>query len=108
VVLALIATVTVNAQWQTVGTAGFSESSAQFTSLAFNSDNEPFVAYQDAGNSNKATVMKFDGSNWVTVGTAGFSAGDVFWNSLAFNSDNEPFIAYQDEGNSYKATVMKF
>ncbi|MCK9480320.1 MAG: T9SS type A sorting domain-containing protein [Bacteroidia bacterium] len=51
--------VTVNAQWQTVGTAGFSAGDANYTSLAFSNSNEPYVAYADGANSGKATVMKF-------------------------------------------------
>lgn len=94
--------------WITVGLAGFSASSGRDISLAFNSNDEPFVAYRDGLKSWKTTVMKFNGTNWVTVGTAGFSAAGSEYTSLAFNSSDEPYVAYRDAGNSKKATVMKF
>lgn len=96
------------AQWQNVGTAGFSAGSMDMPSLKFSPSGEPYVAYQDSVNSYKATVMKFDGTNWVNVGTAGFSAGSIGGPSLAFSPNGEPYVAYQDNANSYKATVMKF
>lgn len=106
-------TVTIELEWVDVGAAGFSAGVAEYTSLAFNpSTNEPYVAYRDAANGDKVTVMKFDGTSWVDVGTAGFSAGEaVQFISLAFNpSTNEPYVAYFDGGapNFGKATVMKF
>ena len=94
--------------WDTVGTVGFSAGMADYTSLALDASGTPYVVYADAGNSNKATVMKFDGSNWVTVGIAGFSAGTVYYTSLALDGSGTPYVAYQDWGNTYKATVMKF
>ena len=110
--LLLAAGLTTNtfAQWQTVGNAGFSAGDALNTSLAFSSSGEPYVAYSDGANSQKATVMKFNGTNWVNVGTAGFSAGSTL-NSLltiAFSPSGEPYVAYSDGANSQKATVMKF
>ena len=81
---------------------------ADYTSLAFSPSGEPYVAYQDYGNSAKATIMKFNGSNWVNVGTAGFSAGKAYYTSLAFSPSERPYVAYEDIGNSYKATVMKY
>lgn len=98
---------TVNAQWQPVGTAGFSAAGIAHPSLAFNSNNEPYIAFKDGANAQKATVMKFDGTNWVIVGTAGFSAGFASYSSLAFNSSNEPYVAYRDN-NLDKLTVKKF
>ena len=96
--------------WQDVGNAGFSAGEAWYESLAFNpSDSLPYVAFQDNANSNKATVMKFDGDNWVNVGNAGFSADRADNTSLAFSpSNNQPYVAYEDWGNSEKATVMMF
>ena len=97
--------------WQNVGNEGFSaRGGVSYTSLAFNPINSlPYVAYMDWGNSQKATVMMFNGTNWVNVGNAGFSAGEAFFTSLAFSlSNGQPYVAYSDNGNSSKATVMKF
>jgi hypothetical protein len=41
--------------WKAVGTAGFSDGIAYYDSLAFAPDGSPYVAYEDTGNSNKAT-----------------------------------------------------
>ena len=94
--------------WSTVGSAGFSAGDALPTSLAINGSGTPYVAYPDVTNSNKATVMKYNGSSWVVVGIAGFSAGAAGYPSLAIDGSGTPYIAYQDSANGYKATVMKY
>ena len=94
--------------WGDVGNAGFSAGAVNYTSLAIASDGTPYVAYQDSDNSNKATVMKFDGNNWVNVGSAGFSAGAAQYTSLAIAPNGTPYVAYVDAGNSNQATVMEF
>ena len=94
--------------WETVGTAGFSADEASFTSIAFDSADTPYVVYEDFGNSQKASMMKYDGTGWVPVGTAGFSAGTAGFTSIAFDSTDTPYVVYQDEGNSNKASVMKY
>jgi hypothetical protein len=96
--------------WVNIGNGGFSASLAEYTSLAFSPSGQPYVAYEDAGtgDSSKATVMKFDGTNWVNDGNAGFSAGDAWYTSLAFSLSGQPYVAFQDLANSQKATVMKF
>jgi Bacterial Ig-like domain (group 3)/Divergent InlB B-repeat domain len=104
----------VNPDWANVGTAGFSASYANLTSLSFAPDGTPYVAYQDAGNGSKATVMKYTGtgaSGWTSVGSAGFSAGIPSISgtiSLSFAPDGTPYVAYRDSSNSGKATVMKY
>ncbi|MFC5469010.1 S-layer homology domain-containing protein [Cohnella suwonensis] len=92
--------------WETVGNAGFSAGQADFTSL-YVYDGTPYVAYRDYGNSNKATVMKKNGSSWETVGSAGFSAGQADFTSLTVY-DGTPYVAYKDGANSGQATVMKY
>jgi hypothetical protein len=95
--------------WVNVGTPGFSAGSIDFLCLAFNpADSLPYVAYQDFGYSQKATVMKFNGTSWVNVGNAGFSAGAAYYTSLAFSPSGQPYVAYEDDGNSDKATVMMY
>ncbi len=92
--------------WETVGSAGFSAGLANYQSLVINGST-PYVAYQDGGNGNRTTVMKFNGTAWETVGIAGFSADVAEYQSLAFNGST-PYVAYQDGGNGDRTTVMKF
>ncbi len=96
--------------WELVGSAGFSEGSATYISLAIDSNNIPYVAYQDGANSDKATVMKYSTSteSWELVGSAGFSDGSAEYISLAIDSNNIPYVAYRDGANSNYATVMKY
>ena len=49
--------------WQLVGPAGFSAGEIQYTSLSVY-NGTPYVAYMDGANSNKATVMKLNGTSW--------------------------------------------
>ena len=95
--------------WKNFGNVGFSAGEADYISLAFrSSDGQPYVAYVDKGNSDKATVMKFDGTNWVNVGNAGFSSGRIWNTCLAFSPSGQPYVAYKDSIHSSKATVMEF
>ena len=99
-----------NMSWEAVGGLGFSAGNASFTSLAIDGSGTPYVAYEDAGNSNKATVMKYSSTSksWEAVGSPGFSAGRTDYESLVVNGGGVPYVAYEDEGNSNKATVMKY
>jgi len=92
--------------WRTLGSAGFSDGEAKYISL-FMYDNLPWVAYQDLGNSSKATVMKYDGNNWNAIGSSGFSAGTASYTSLSVYN-GIPYIAFKDGNNSDKVTVMKY
>ncbi|MDR2711163.1 MAG: hypothetical protein LBB65_07575, partial [Burkholderiales bacterium] len=98
------------AAWAPIGSAGFSADSADYTSLTIAPDGTLYVAYEDDGNSDKATVMRFDsGSNsWQAVGSAGFSADMANYTSLAIAPDGTPYVAYTDRGNGDGATVMHF
>ena len=95
--------------WSNLGTAGFSQGTVFDTSIAVHDSQIPYVVYKDTNNSNKATVMKYDGNNsWITVGNAGFSAGGVQGTSIVIDSSGTPYVVYVDINNSYKATVMKY
>jgi methionine-rich copper-binding protein CopC len=94
--------------WQSVGDAGFSSNGAYYTSMTIAKDGTPYVAYEDGGNDNKVTVMKYDGSEWTTVGKAGFSVDVAYYTSIAIDGDGTPYVAYEDGGNSNKVTVKKY
>jgi hypothetical protein len=95
--------------WNTLGSAGFSAGEAGNPALAISLAGTPYVAYSDSINSQKATVMKFNGTSWVTVGNAGFSDSIVEGNNwIAIDGGGTPYVAYRDFASGYKATVMKF
>ncbi|MCX6284544.1 MAG: T9SS type A sorting domain-containing protein [Bacteroidetes bacterium] len=96
--------------WVPVGSPGFSPGIANYTCIALPpaEPSHPCLAFTDGSHSNKASVMKFNGTSWVYLGNPGFSAGEADFISFAFSPTGDPYIAYQDHGNSQKATVRKF
>ncbi len=95
-------------QWWEIGPSGFSAGEAHYTSFAIDGTGTPYVAYQDAADSNKATVMKFNGTDWESVGPLGFTDDEAPYTSLAIDRNGIPYLAFSDSAKSYKATVMKF
>lgn len=96
--------------WVNVGSTNFSSAGASYTSLAIDPSGTPYVAYKDAYymHTDRATVMKYNGSSWVAVGTPGFSAGAANYTSLAIDGGGTPYVAYSDGANSNKVSVMKY
>jgi hypothetical protein len=93
--------------WSALGNPNFSRGQASYMNMKFSSTGIPFVVYKDAGISNKASLMKLDGSNWVQVGDA-FSMGNATYTSLAFSADGSPYVAFRDEASMRRTTVMKY
>lgn len=83
------------AQWVASGTAGFSAGTANYQHLKEAPNGTRYVAYQDAANSNKTTVMKYNGSDWEVVGAAGFSSGSADLQQLAIDANNTVYVAYR-------------
>jgi hypothetical protein len=96
--------------WVPVGSAGFSTGIARpgWRSLAIDAAGAPYVVYADGSNSNKATVMKFNGSAWVNLGSPGFSAGAIQGPSIALNGGGIPYVVFSDSTHAQKVTVMEF
>lgn len=90
-----------------LGAENFSAGAADYTTMALYGD-LPYIAYQDAANGNKISVMRYDGTKWSPVGTAGFSDGDATFISLAISSTGTPYVAYADGANFNKPTVKRF
>ena len=92
-------------------TFGFSEGQAYYISLVLDSNNNPYVAFQDFTKNLKATVMKYAGPgvcNWKNVGSPGFSTAGAEHTSIVIGSNNIKYVSFMDDGNGGKATVMKF
>ena len=89
----------VSGSWQTVGSAGFSAGRAEYPSIALDSSGTPYVAYQDFGNSDKATVMKFAADTAaITLASFNVEANDgramVMWET-GTEIDNAGFNLYR-------------
>jgi|SRR5579871_723807 len=67
----------------------------------------PYVAYQDGSNSNKLSVMSYNGSYWSLVGAPDFTPGAANNPSL-FVYGGKPYVAFQDAANSNKGAVMTY
>lgn len=94
--------------WVLVGPASFPTGITQFTTLAFDNSNTPYIGFMDNTTGTKANVMKYDGTNWVSVGTPDFSAGVAAYTYLAIDGNGNPYMAYYDGANGQKTTVMKY
>jgi len=95
--------------WVLVGIEGFSPGETVFTTIAFNTSGEPYVAFGDAAHMEKASVMKFNGASWINVGNPGFSPSTVWFTIIAFSPlDGLPYVAYIDGMNEGNVSLMKF
>jgi len=99
--------------WSTVGDEAFSKGTADFPSLAIDSDDNLYIGFADGSESSgKATVMKYDaiGVTWNVLANSGFSTGvrNFIHSSLVLDSSDDPltpYYAYIDFGLSNKAVV---
>jgi len=96
-----------NNSWEFVGGAGFSAGKVYDPSIAFDSNDTPYVAYQDYANGSKLTVMSFNGSEWVVVGSAAFSDDIMRYPDIKLDANDIPYVAFA-QGISYIANVMKY
>ncbi len=102
-----------NGSWQSVGDTPNMPGSFGFfisASLAFSSNNTPYLAYKNttSSNYNVVTVKKLENGIWQNVGTGGISSG---WSGscvLAINNNDVPYVFYAEGSDSGKATVKKF
>ncbi len=96
------------ATWSVVGSKGMSYGVVYNTTIDIDSNDTPYVAYQDWDKSGKATVKKYNGSSWVTIGTEGF-AGNAANSTQVFLHDDNPYLIYRDSlANGAKTTLMKY
>lgn len=104
------------ATWLQVGSSGAgadlpevqTEAWRQWLSLAFDSQNTPYVAYQSWLEGNRASVRRFDGLSWVPVGNTAFSAGAADYLALAMGPSDVPYVVFRDAANLQRVTVMRF
>jgi len=94
--------------WETVGSAGFSGGEVYEVSLALDGSGYPYVGYRDASVSNRATVMKYNGTAWSALGGAGVSTAGAYYTSIDVDSAGAAYLAYYDGAAGGKVTCRKF
>jgi hypothetical protein len=96
--------------------AGFNPPSAALTSeawrfqlsLAFDSANRPYVAYQTpAAAGSKIAVRRLQNGQWTQVGTAGFSVGEAAFPTLTLDARDVPHVAFRDASAGSRIAVMR-
>jgi len=86
----------INGGWTILGTAQTLPIVGQ-PSIVIDSYGNPYVGVIDFGDSDKATVMEYNGTGWVPVGAEGISPdGNLAFISLAFDSNGKLYAAYDD------------
>ncbi|WP_157812181.1 T9SS type A sorting domain-containing protein [Polaribacter sp. ALD11] len=94
----------ITSTWITVGNIGFTAGNTAFNSLAIDSNNVVYVAYQMTGTdySRRAYVSRFNGTSWEFVKTANLEYASLKTYtanlSLAIDSDNKLFLALSEGG----------
>lgn len=88
---------TTDVSWKDVGNEGFSKGPVNYTSIALDHNNTPYVAYVDLENGSKVTVKKFTDNNWQTVGAEGFSTKKAKDTSIVVDKNNIPYVVYIEE-----------
>ncbi len=96
--------------WEYVGAAKFSAGDAEGMTIAVNNAGIPYVAYQDAANSNVLAVKKFDGTNWVDVGTNAIPGATTGMPYIKFDNNDVLHVAMRYFPNFGFATgaVVKY
>jgi len=93
--------------WELVGDKAFTTGGVGSLSLAFNSENTPFLSF--ALYANSPALMSYNGSEWNYVGGNIINASEQgYYNSMVFDSKDEPYITFCSTTNEKVATVTTF
>jgi len=104
------------AQWNSIGGSASStdrptvetESWRQWLSLAFDSQNAPYVAYELLDYGRRASVRRFDGAQWSLVGAPGFTPPNADYLAMTVDPLDVPWVVFRDWSDGNKAAVMRF
>ncbi len=92
--------------WTVLGTAAVSAGAVNVFDMAFDQENNLYVAYGDGGLLNQAQLKKWNGTAWVQAGVPNFSVGSAANVRLDFDNNNVPHVLYTDASLGNKATLL--
>jgi hypothetical protein len=95
-------------EWLYLGPSnGISNGAALFTYLALDAAETPYVAYQDGTQSNKLSVIKWNGAIWEPVLNWGITSGQVSFVRMTIDKNGNPAVVYQNNANGNRAGVVR-
>jgi hypothetical protein len=95
-------------KWINFGTSTISAADASDVSMIVAPNGSLYIAFTDAGKSNKAVVMTYDkaSSSWKTVGGDAVSTGKAAFTNIIVDVNSTPYLAYSDSDNGGKTKVV--
>jgi len=93
--------------WELVGPSNFSGYTSTNQSICISDNDSLYVAMSEWPVSEKASVMKFDGTDWIYVGGAGFSAAKVENTDIQTINDSV-YVSFNDFSVNERLSVMKY
>ena len=75
--------------------------------IAVGSDNSVYVAFNDAGESNRYYLNRYKNGNWETMGASYITSGGGSWARLTLDSKDVPYVSWVDFFAGRKMYVSK-
>jgi hypothetical protein len=85
-----------------------SEGWRQWLSLCFDSQDQPYIAYELFDYALCAAVRRFDGTSWQLVGQHGFTPDVADYLSLAIDRSDVPYVVFVDGSQNRRVSVMRY
>jgi len=96
-----------NTDWELVGSSNFSGYTSLYQSSCISDNDSIYVSMSEWPVGEKASVMKFDGTDWVYIGNPGFSAGKAENTDIQTINDSV-YVSFNDFSVNEKLSVMKY
>ena len=92
--------------WQMIG-EDISGGATESCNLEVDGDGNLMIAFQDAANGGRTSVMRYDGANFTYMGLPGFTS-IASRQGMAVDPEGIPFVVYRDADVADKASVRKY
>ena len=93
--------------WELVGPSDFSGFTSVHQSICISENDSLYVGMSEWTEGEKASVMKYNGTDWVYVGSPGISAAKADFTNVRTINDSV-YISFNDYDVNQKLSVMKY
>ncbi|GEM_PF-6740872 len=79
-------------EWISITTPDMESIQSENPDMAFDQDDNIYLAYSDKSHEGKASVKKFDGVSWIDIGQNYFSNPNVSFSEIAIDNNGRPVV----------------